>query len=252
MELSRKVALVTGSSRGIGREIARTLAEKGARVAVHYRSDRAAAEETVASLEQGPHALFEADVTDAGSARGLVEGVANEMGGIDVLINNAAIFEAHPVLGVDYERWQEAWSRTLATNLIGPANLSYLAVRIMAEGGGGRVVNVSSRGSFRGEPETPAYGASKAALNAMSQSFAQALAPHGIFFYVVAPGFVETDMAASLLSGPEGESIRSQSPLGRVATPEEVARTVAFLAMEAPEFMTGAIVDLNGASYLRS
>jgi NAD(P)-dependent dehydrogenase (short-subunit alcohol dehydrogenase family) len=252
VELSRKVALVTGSSRGIGREIARTLAEKGARVAVHYRSDRAAAEETVASLEQGPHALFEADVTDAGSARGLVEGVANEMGGIDVLINNAAIFEAHPVLGVDYERWQEAWSRTLATNLIGPANLSYLAVRIMAEGGGGRVVNVSSRGSFRGEPETPAYGASKAALNAMSQSFAQALAPHGIFFYVVAPGFVETDMAASLLSGPEGESIRSQSPLGRVATPEEVARTVAFLAMEAPEFMTGAIVDLNGASYLRS
>ena len=120
------------------------------------------------------------------------------------------------------------------------------------ESGGGRVVNVSSRGAFRGEPKTPAYGASKAGLNAMSQSLAQALAPHGVFFYVVAPGFVETDMADSLLRGPEGEGIRSQSPLGRVATPEEVARTVAFLATEAPDFMTGAIVDVNGASYLRS
>ena len=122
----------------------------------------------------------------------------------------------------------------------------------MMERGGGRVVNVSSRGAFRGEPETPAYGASKAGLNAMSQSMAQALAPYGIFFYIVAPGFVKTDMASSLLSGPEGEGIRLQSPLGRVATPEEVARTVVFLASEAPDFMTGAIVDVNGASYLRS
>jgi len=252
VELSGKVALVTGSSRGIGREVARELAAKGARVAVHYRADREAAEETLASLDGGPHAVFEADVADAGSARNLVEGVAREMGGIDVLVNNAAIFEAHPVPEVDYEGWQDAWSRTIATNLVGPANLSYLAARIMMERGGGRVVSVSSRGAFRGEPDTPAYGASKAALNAMSQSLAQALAPHGVFFYVVAPGFVETDMANRLLRGPEGDAIRSQSPLGRVATPEEVARTVAFLASEAPEFMTGAIVDVNGASYLRS
>ena len=252
MEISGKVALVTGSSRGIGREIARELAAKGARVAVHYRADRRAAQETLGSLDGGPHAVFGADVTDADSARGLVEGVAREMGGIDVLVNNAAVFEAHPVLEVDYGGWQDVWSRTIATNLIGPANLSFLAVRIMMGGGGGRVVNVSSRGAFRGEPETPAYGASKAALNAMSQSMAQALAPHGVFFYVVAPGFVETDMAASLLSGPVGDSIRAQSPLGRVADPEEVARTVVFLASEAPDYMTGAIIDLNGASYLRS
>ena len=191
-------------------------------------------------------------MADADSARGLVEDVAKDMGAIDILVNNAAIFEAHPVLGVDYAGWQEAWSRTIATNLIGPTNLSFLAARIMMESGGGRVVNVSSRGAFRGEPETPAYGASKAALNAMSQSLAQALAPHGVYIYVVAPGFVETDMARPLLSGPEGEGIRSQSPLGRVATPDEVARTVAFLATEAPDFMTGAIVDVNGVSYLRS
>ncbi len=252
MELSGKVALVTGSSRGIGREISLGLARKGARIAVHYRADREAAQETLASLDGGPHGVFGADLADAGAARGLMENVAREMGGIDVLVNNAGIFEAHPIPEVDYEGWRDAWSRTLATNLIGPANLSFLAARIMMERGGGRVVNVSSRGAFRGEPETPAYGASKAGLNAMSQSMAQALAPHGVFFYVVAPGFVETDMANALLRGPEGEGIRSQSPLGRVATPGEVAKTVVFLASEAPDFMTGAIVDVNGASYLRS
>jgi 3-oxoacyl-[acyl-carrier protein] reductase len=179
-------------------------------------------------------------------------GEHGELGGIDVLINNAGIFEAHPIPEVDYEGWQEAWSRTIATYVLGPANLSFLAARHMMERDAGRVVNLSSRGAFRGEPETPAYGASKAALNAISQSMAQALAPYGVFFYVVAPSFVETDMANSLPSSPMGDAIRSQSPLGRVATPEEIARTVAFLASDAPDFMTGAIVDVNGASYLRS
>jgi NAD(P)-dependent dehydrogenase (short-subunit alcohol dehydrogenase family) len=149
VELSGKVALVTGSSRGIGREISRALAQKGARVAVHYRSDWEAARETLASLDGGPHAVFGADVADAGSARGLVEGVVREMGGIDVLVNNAGIFEAHPIPEVDYEGWQGAWSRTIATNLLGPANLSFCAARRMMERDGGRVVSVSSRGAFR-------------------------------------------------------------------------------------------------------
>jgi NAD(P)-dependent dehydrogenase (short-subunit alcohol dehydrogenase family) len=247
-----KVALVTGSSRGIGREIARELASRGARVAVHYRADREAALETLASLAGGPHAVFGADVADANAANDLVQEVAREMGGIDTLVNNAAIFESHPVPETDYAGWQSAWSRTISTNLIGPANLSFLVAGLMMERGGGRVVNVSSRGAFRGEPDTPAYGASKAGLNAMSQSMAQALAPHGILFYVVAPGFVETDMASSLLNGPQGAGIRAQSPLGRVATAKEIARTVGFLASDAPAFMTGAILDVNGASYLRS
>ena len=251
MDIAGKVVLVTGSSRGIGREIARTLAKDGVRVAVHYHRDIGAARDTFASLNGGGHALFAADVADAGSARDLIGRVVEEMGSIDVLVNNAAIFDAHPILEVDYEGWQSAWSDTIATNLIGPANLTFLAARHMLENGG-RVVNVSSRGAFRGEPETPAYGASKAGLNAMSQSMAQALAPYGVFFYVVAPGFVETDMATRVLDGPEGEAVRAQSPLGRVATPEEVARTVAFLASNAPDYMTGAIVDINGASYLRT
>jgi NAD(P)-dependent dehydrogenase (short-subunit alcohol dehydrogenase family) len=124
--------------------------------------------------------------------------------------------------------------------------------RHMIEHGGGRIVNVSSRGAFRGEPTAPAYGASKAGLNAMGQSLAQALAPHGVFVHTVAPGFVETERVAPRLSGPAGEAIRQQSPLGRVARPDEVARTVLFLAAPGTEFLTGCIVDVNGASYLRS
>jgi NAD(P)-dependent dehydrogenase (short-subunit alcohol dehydrogenase family) len=123
----------------------------------------------------------------------------------------------------------------------------------MIDGGrAGRIVNVSSRGAFRGEPDHPAYGASKAGLNSMSQSLAQHLAPHGITVAAVAPGFVETDMAAPLLAGPEGDAIRGQSPLGRVATADEVADVVAFLASDRAVITTGAIVDANGASYLRT
>jgi len=113
-------------------------------------------------------------------------------------------------------------------------------------------VFVSSRGAFRGEPDQPAYGASKAGLNALAQSLAQQLGPYRIFVGVVAPGFVETDLARERLTGPDGDAIRAQSPLGRVARPEDVAHAVAFLASEGAEFATGTIIDVNGASYLRS
>jgi NAD(P)-dependent dehydrogenase (short-subunit alcohol dehydrogenase family) len=175
-----------------------------------------------------------------------------EMGQIDVLVNNAGIYIDHPIADIGFDGWRDAWQATLATNLVGPANLSYCVARHMMERGGGRIVNVSSRGAFRGEPDGPAYGASKAGLNAMSQSLAKALAPHNVFVFVVAPGFVETDMAAETLTGPMGDAVRNQSPLGRVARPEDIARTVLFLASEGSEFLTGCIVDVNGASYLRT
>lgn len=252
MSFSNKVVLVTGASRGIGRAIAQQFAAQEARVAVHYHQNRDAAEETLASLAGGPHAIFQADVADAGAAQALVDDAIDDMGHIDVLVNNAGIFEEHPVPDVDYAQWQDAWQRTLAVNLLGPANLSYCVARHMMERGGGRIVNVSSRGAFRGEPDAPAYGASKAGLNAMSQSLAKKLAPHDIFVCVVAPGWVGTDMATETLVSPEGEAIRQQSPLGRVARPDEVARTVVFLASEGTDFLTGCIVDVNGASYLRT
>jgi len=138
---------------------------------------------------------------------------------------------------------------TLAVNLLGPANLCWCAVRHMRPGG--RIINISSRGAFRGEPRQPAYGASKAGLNSLGQSLARALGPRGIAVTTVAPGFVETDMAAEALSGDQGDEIRAQSPLGRVGRPEEVAAAVLYLASAEAELATGAILDLNGASYLR-
>jgi 3-oxoacyl-[acyl-carrier protein] reductase len=253
MNFNDKVVLVTGGSRGIGRAIAQQFAERGARVAVHYHSNQAAAETTKANLPGGPHLIVQADMKDAAAIEAMVNTVVAEMGRLDILVNNAGIYEEHPIAETSYANWQASWQRVIETNLIGAANASYCAARVMmGQEGNGRIINVSSRGAFRGEPLGPAYGASKAGMNAMGQSLAKYLAPFNIFVGTVAPGFVETDMAADHLAGPEGDGIRSQSPLGRVARPEEVAYAVLFLASEGAEFMTGAIIDVNGASYLRS
>jgi len=252
LSFANKNVLVTGASRGIGRAIAHEFAELGARVAVHYHQNRTAAEETLAGLPGGPHLLVEADIAVPESARKMVDTVVREMGAIHVLVNSAGIYGTYTIVDLTYEEWQEKWERTIRINLMGPANTSFCVVQHMREHGGGKIVNVSSRGAFRGEPHAPDYGASKAGLNALSQSMAKALAPHNIFVYVVAPGYVETDMSSAQLAGPEGDAIRSESPLGRVASPEEVARTVVFLASKGTDYLTGCIVDVNGASYLRS
>jgi 3-oxoacyl-[acyl-carrier protein] reductase len=252
--------LVTGASRGIGRAIACVLARRGARIAVHYQSNLHAARETLAALAGTGHAAFAADLADPAGAAGLWQDVVASFGRIDVLINNAGIYEMHPPLSTDYPAWNAVWERTITTNLLAPANLSLLAAQSMAAAaepraagwGRGRIVNISSRGAFRGEPDAPAYGASKAALNAMSQSLAKALAPQGVYVYCLAPGWVATDMATSHMTGPGGADLLAQHPLGRVATPEEIGEATAFCALDAPAVMTGAIIDLNGASYLRT
>ncbi len=247
----RKV-LVTGASRGIGRAIALAFAARGAAVAVNYRGNDDAAAETLELLPGSGHCAVKADISGADGARRAVAAAVEALGGLDIVVNNAGIFEHHPPATTTFDAWQDAWERTLATNLAGPAHVCWCAARVMIERGGGRIVNVSSRGAFRGEPDAPAYGASKAGLNALSQSLAVALAPHGIAVGVVAPGFVETDMAAALLDGEAGDAIRAQSPLGRVVRPEEVASAVLYLASAEAAFATGAIIDVNGASYLRS
>lgn len=252
MNVHARRVLITGGSRGIGRAVAHAFAQRGARVAVGYRRDEEAAATTLAQLPGEGHAMLQADVSDPHQAAGLVGGAVRALGGLDVLVGNAGVGGRHRVDEDDYGGWQEAWRRILAVNLVGAANVAYHAGRQMIEQGGGRMVFVSSRGAFRGEPDQPAYGASKAGLNAMAQSLAQQLGPHGIFVGVVAPGFVDTDLARERLLGGEGEQIRAQSPLGRVATPEEVAHAVVFLASDGAEFTTGTILDVNGASYLRS
>jgi NAD(P)-dependent dehydrogenase (short-subunit alcohol dehydrogenase family) len=245
--------LVTGASRGIGRAIAVSFADAGARVAVHFARDEQAARETVDALAGEGHVCLRADLSDPADAERLIREMVARLGGLDVLVNNAGIYDLVDPVTASYPRWQEHLERTLATNLVGPANLMFLAAREMTRppNHGGRIVNVSSRGAFRGEPHAPAYGASKAGLNALGQSLAVALAPHGVFVGTVAPGYVATEMVADLLAGPGGAAIREQSPLGRVATPEEVAYAVLFLASPQAAFTTGAVLDVNGASYLR-
>ena len=249
-----RVVLVTGGSRGIGRAVARAFAARRATVAIQFRADRAAASETLASLAGGPggHLALQADLADPEQARALVGRVVGTLGRVDVLVNNAGIYQEHPVLETGYEDWLAIWRRTVDLNLLGPANLIHAVAPHMVAAGGGRIVNVSSRGAFRGEPDHPAYGASKAGLNSLGQSMARALGGHGIYVTTVAPGFVETDMAAPFLEGPGGDAVRAQSPLGRAATAEEVARVVVFLATPGAESTTGAVVDVNGASYLRT
>lgn len=244
--------LVTGASRGIGRAIAEAFAHAGDRVAVHYNTSARQAEEVAASLPGDGHLTVRADMADADAVRRAVDEAADRLGRLDVLVNNAGVFLAHPPLLASYEEWQSVWSATLATNLTGAANATFCAVPHLLAVGGGVIVNVSSRGAFRGEPDHPAYGASKAALNAFGQSMAVALAPRNISVATVAPGFVETDMARRVLDGPEGEAVRRQSPFGRVARPEEVASAVLWLASPEAAFASGTIVDVNGASYLRS
>jgi NAD(P)-dependent dehydrogenase (short-subunit alcohol dehydrogenase family) len=241
--------LVTGASRGIGAAVARAFAEAGDRVAVHYGSRRDQALAVAASLPGDGHLAVGADLADPEAIRSMVDEAAGALGGIDVLVNNAGIFEPHPITETTYEEWQAGWERTLGVNLVGAANVTWCAVRHM--GRGGRIVNVASRGAYRGEPEQPAYGASKAGIIAFGQSLARALGPQGIAVTAVSPGFTETEMAASELAGEKGAARRAESPLGRVATPEEVAAAVLYLASPAAELASGTVIDINGASYLR-
>lgn len=251
-DFSGKVILVTGGSRGIGRALCRMFAESGGRVAFNYRENTTSANSALSDLPGPDHIAIQADLEDPDAIESLTGEVIDRAGSIDVLVNNAGIFDIHEFNSVSYQEWRSAWQHTININLLAAANLTYCVGHHMMHRGGGRIVNIGSRGAYRGEPKAPAYGAAKAGLHAMSQSLAQTLAPHHIFVGAVAPGFVHTDMAQAILSGPEGDNIRAQSPLNRVAEPEEVARAALFLASEGCEFLTGSIIDVNGASYLRS
>ncbi|HLI00368.1 MAG TPA: SDR family oxidoreductase [Acidimicrobiales bacterium] len=251
----RRRALVTGSSRGIGAAVAATLAGDGYAVAVHCRAERVAAETVAAGLAGAGHAVVAGDIGDPEEARAVVAGAVDALGGLDLLVNNAAAHAHHPITETGYADWQAGWQRVVGVNLLGTANVTWCFVDHLVHRGegpaGGRIVTVGSRGAYRGEPTALAYGASKAGEHALTQSLAVALAPLGIGVAAVAPGFVRTDMATGVLAGPAGDAIRAQSPYGRVAEPEEVAAAVAWLASPASQWASGAVVDLNGASYLR-
>ena len=235
--------LVTGSTRGIGAAVAHALTAKGARVVGHGRT---AADGVIA-----------ADLADPAAAQALWDAALARLDGrIDVLINNAGVFEPVAVdAGLD--AWQAAWGRSLQINLQAAADLCRAAVlhfreRAARGDGGGRIVNVASRAAYRGDsPAHWHYAAAKAGMVGMTKSIARGYAAEGILAFAICPGFVMTGMAEDYLASRGGDKLLADIPLGRVAQPEEVASAAAYLALEAPASMTGAILDINGASFVR-
>jgi NAD(P)-dependent dehydrogenase (short-subunit alcohol dehydrogenase family) len=239
----------------LGAAISGELAAAGYRVAVHCRSDVAAAESVVAALPGTGHTVVSGDVGDPDQVEAVVAEAVSALGSIDVLVNNAGIYDDHPIDSTSYQDWRAAWRRVVDVNLLGPANVTWCVVDHLLHRPqgpeGARIVNVGSRGAYRGEPTAPAYGASKAALHSMTQSLAVSLAPHGIAVAAVAPGFTATDLTASRLVGAAGDAIRAQSPFGRVGEPADIASAVAWLVSPGALWASGTVIDLNGASYLR-
>ncbi|MDT5243551.1 MAG: 3-oxoacyl-[acyl-carrier protein] reductase [Mycobacterium sp.] len=249
--------LVTGASTGIGAAVAQAFAEIGDRVAVHYSSNREGAQRVVAGLPGDGHVIVGGDLGDPEQARAVVTDAVALIGSLDVVVNNASVAptpdNVHDVATVDFTDWCRSWRRIVEVNLLGTANVTWAAARQMIDQqSGGRIVNVGSRGAFVGEPAYPAYGASKAAVHAFGQSMAIVLAPYGIAVSSVAPGFVATQRQEMTLNGPRGEALRAQSPFGRVGAAREIAAAVVYLASADAAWCSGAIVDLNGASYLRT
>lgn len=251
MDFTGKNVLITGASRGIGKATAMAFAKKGAKVGINYRSNDEVAQQTLAALPGNGHHLFKRDISQKAETETLIDDFVKIYDHLDVLVNNAGISIFHEIDKVDFDHWTHAWEKTFETNLFAVANLCYWGAKAMMKTGGGHIVSVSSRGAFRGEPTKPAYGASKAALNSMSQSLAKKLAPHNIYVGVVAPGFTETEMAKETLTPVERENLLRESPFKRMAQPEEVAHAILFLASPGAAYSSGTIIDVNGASYFR-
>ena len=242
--LSNKTILITGAAGGIGEALCTSFAEANGTIILHYNSNRDKAESLLQKLPGMHHRAIQCDLSNADQVNTMFSAIDH----VDIVINNAAVVENHEIDSLSYQDWQDIWERTVGVNLIGPANIMYLASKFMIKNGGGKFINISSRGAFRGEPSAPAYGASKAGLNSLGQSLAKALAKDRVFVYTIAPGFVDTERVKNLID----DEVRAQSPLNRVAKPQEIADTALWLATGDNEFLTGCIIDVNGASYLRS
>jgi 3-oxoacyl-[acyl-carrier protein] reductase len=232
--------LITGASRGIGAAAFALLKSTGHNVVGHST--------------RGTDELVAGDLADPAAPARIWEAALARLGGrIDALVNNAGIYESVADFAED-EEWHAAWQRTLTINLQSAADLSRLAIAHFREREGevGRIVNVASRAAFRGDsPQHWHYSASKAAMVGMTRTIARGYAAQGILCFAVAPGFTVSEMTEEYLAGRGGAAIVADIPLGRVATTDEVAEVIRWLATEAPASATGSVIDVNGASYVR-
>ena len=248
IDLKGKTILVTGASRGIGAVTTKVLAKAGAKVVLHYGRSKADAEAVAA--EVGDCYLVQADLSEPGAALELWRKSVAWHGQIDVLVNNAGI-APYASVEDDFETWSKAWSQTLQVNLVALSDLCREAIGHFRTRGGGIIVNVASRAAFRGDnPNMMHYAASKGGVIALTKSIARGFAHEGILAYGLAPGWVETEMAADYLRE-HAADIARDIPIGSAAPPEDIANTIAFLAAGLAPHMTGATLDINGASYVR-
>ncbi len=247
IDLSGHRVLVTGGSRGIGAASCRLFARAGATVLVQYMASHERAAALLAelrSLSGRPHGMFHCDVTRRSQIAKMFEFVAG-WGGLDCLVNNAGVWVHDPLLRMEKERLEA----TLSVNVIGPFLCAKEAIPFLERSADGSIVNVSSTAGQRGEPFYSAYAASKGAMISATKSWSTELAPK-IRVNSVAPGWVDTDMTAEALAGDAGRDIAATIPLGRVATPEDVAGPVVFLASPLARHITGEILNVNGGSVL--
>lgn len=248
LDLGGRACLVTGGSRGIGAAVVRLLARNGARVAIGYRSDARAAEDLVAEVRAagGDAAAVVADLGEPAAAEALVKGAEAAVGPLDVLVVSHGIWTPAAILSMT----AADWDRTLAVNLTSAAAVCRAAARGMARRGRGAIVTVASTAGQRGEAGYAHYAASKGGIIALTKSLAAELAPHGIRVNGVAPGWVLTDMTRAALSGPAGPAALAAIPLGRPATPDEIAWPVVFLASGMASYMYGEILAVNGGAVM--
>jgi len=248
--MTGRTALVTGASRGIGAAIARAYAARGMRVALHYGRSECEAREALASLPGDGHLLVQADIADSEAVRRMVAEAGDAFGRLDVLVNNAGIFEPTPFDTPNFDEWQAGWKLVLDTNLMSAVHATWAVLPRMRAQGGGKVINIASRSAFRAETEAPAYAVSKAGMVNLTRCLARAEAKNNVLSYCIAPGFVETAMARDSVRELGLEALTADIPLKRIATVEDVAGVAVFLASDAANYLTGVTIPVAGGSWM--
>ncbi len=249
IDLTGKTVLVTGASRGIGLSLAEGLAEAGATVAAHFNQGRTATEALAKTLGRGARA-FQADLAEPASCERLFDEVVEIYGRLDVLVNNAGVARRMP-LDATTDEWCKEWELTMAVNLRAVELLSRLAVRHFRQHGGGRIINVASRAAFRGDaPEYMAYAASKGGVVALTRSIARAFGKAGICAFVLAPGYVRTDMAQEFIDEYGEDRVIGDLALDHLTEPADLAPLVVLLASGLADHATGSTFDVNAGSYV--